>query len=58
LPTQGYRRWTEAALDAFITSPDDLAPGTTTTIVGMPDPEERADLIAWLARTGAGSAQE
>ena len=58
LPMQGYRRWTEAALDAFLTSPEDFAPGTTMTLVGMPDPRERADLIAWLARRGAGSGEE
>jgi cytochrome c len=57
LPSQGYGVWTRAALDAFITSPDDFAPGTTMTFVGMPEPEERADLIAYLARTG-GAGKE
>jgi cytochrome c len=58
LPMRGYQRWTEAALDAFITSPEDFAPGTTMTFVGIRDPGERADLIAWLARTDAGSGGE
>jgi cytochrome c2 len=28
------------------------------TFAGMPDPGERAELIAWLARTGVGSGEE
>ena len=58
LPARGYGRWTKATLDTFLASPEDFAPGTTMTFVGMPDPEERADLIAYLARRGAGSAKE
>jgi cytochrome c len=58
LPMQGYQRWTEAPLDAFLMSPEDFAPGTTMTFVGMPDPKERANLVADLARTGAGSGEE
>jgi cytochrome c2 len=58
LPARGYERWTRTTLDAFITSPEDLAPGTTMTFVGMSDPKERTDLIAYLARTGAGSGEE
>ena len=54
LPARGYGTWTRATLDAFIASPEDFAPDTTMTFVGMPDPEERADLIAYLARTGSG----
>jgi cytochrome c len=58
LPMQGYQRWTEAALDAILMSPEDFAPGTTMTFVGMPDPKERADLVADFVRTGAGSGEE
>jgi len=60
LPARGYRTWTSATLDAFITAPEDLAPGTSNTFVGMSDPKERADLIAYLARTapGAGGSEE
>jgi cytochrome c len=53
LPERGYRTWTKAALDAFLASPEDFAPGTAMTFVGMPDAEERADLIAYLAGLGA-----
>jgi cytochrome c len=58
LPAQGYDTWTRAALDAFLRSPEELVPGTTMTFVGMPDPGERAELIAWLARTSVGSGEE
>lgn len=49
LPDRGYPLWTPAALDAFIESPEAIAPGTTMTFVGLATPEERADLIAYLA---------
>ena len=39
--------WTPAALDAFITSPTRYAPGTRMAIA-VPDPKDRADLIAYL----------
>jgi cytochrome c len=58
LPARGYDTWTRAVLDAFLRSPEELVPGTTMTFVGMPDPGERAELIAWLARTGVGSGEE
>ena len=50
LPAQGYRVWTEAALDAYLRSPEDLAPGTAMTFVGLPHPGERADVIAYPHR--------
>lgn len=54
LPSRGYRTWTTAALDAFLTSPEDFAPGTEMTFVGMPSAVERADVIAYLASHAAG----
>ena len=54
LPAQGYRVWTEAALDAYLR----FAPGTAMTFVGLPDPSERADVIAYLAGAGGGRAEE
>jgi len=54
LPARGYPTWTKAALDAFLTSPEDFAPGTTMTFVGMPDAQERAAVIAYLASHDAG----
>jgi cytochrome c len=58
LPAQGYRVWTEAALDAYLRSPEDFAPGTAMTFVGLPDPNERADVIAYLAAAEDGRAEE
>jgi cytochrome c len=40
---------TPAALDAFIESPEDIAPATAMTFVGLASAQERADLIAYLA---------
>jgi len=53
LPARGDRTWTEAALDAFLTSPEAFAPGTAMTFIGMPSAEERADVIAYLAAHAA-----
>lgn len=54
LPGRGYSTWTKAALDAFLASPEEFAPGTAMTFVGMPDAQERADVIAYLASRGNG----
>ena len=58
LPVRGYQVWTEAALDAFLTSPEDFAPGTAMTFVGLPDANERAALIAYLAAMQDGLGRE
>jgi cytochrome c2 len=58
LPARGYRVWTEAALDAYLRSPEDVAPGTAMTLVGLPDANERAHVIAYLATAGDGRAEE
>jgi cytochrome c2 len=42
--------WTEADLDKFLTAPGKFLPGTTKTIVGIPDAKERADIIAALKK--------
>lgn len=49
LRRRGYPTWTPAALDAFIEAPEDIAPGTAMTFVGLASAQERADLIAYLA---------
>jgi cytochrome c2 len=41
--------WTEADLDEYLTDPDAFLAGTTKTLIGLPDEQERADLIAFLA---------
>jgi cytochrome c len=40
--------WNEATLDRFLADPLKAVPGTTMTYAGIPDPRERADLIAYL----------
>lgn len=43
--------WTPENLDAFLTNPKGYAPGTKMSFNGLPNPTERANLIAWLATT-------
>jgi cytochrome c2 len=40
--------WTPDKLDAFLTNPRALVPGTAMMMI-VPDPKDRADLIAYLA---------
>ena len=42
------REWTFEALDTFLRSPKDYAPGNKMTFVGLPDATERAAAIAYL----------
>ena len=44
--------WNEKTLDRFLAAPLKTVPGTTMTYDGVPDPAERADLIAYLAQAG------
>jgi cytochrome c len=40
--------WSEQTLDRWIENPRALVPGTKMLFGGMPDPQDRADLIAYL----------
>ncbi len=40
--------WTEEELDAYLSDPDDYLPGTSKTLIGISDAEERAKLIDYL----------
>jgi cytochrome c len=40
--------WDEKTLDLFLAKPMTAVPGTTMTYDGVPDPKDRADLIAYL----------
>lgn len=40
--------WDEKTLDRFIANPDKTVPGTSMGYSGVADPQERADLIAYL----------
>jgi len=41
--------WTEAELDEYLTDPDAFLPGTAKTLIGIPDEQERSDVIEYLA---------
>lgn len=40
--------WNDRTLDRFLAQPLKMVPGSTMTYDGVPDPKERADLIAYL----------
>lgn len=42
--------WNEKTLDRFLAKPLAMVPGSTMTYDGVPNPKERADLIAYLKR--------
>lgn len=44
--------WTPDTLDTFLADPPAMIPGTTMTYAGVPDPSDRADLIAFLETLG------
>ncbi len=41
--------WDEAQLDPYLTNPKAVIPGTIMVYVGQKDPQQRANLIAYLA---------
>ena len=45
--------WDEETLDALIASPQALVPGTNMYFRGVPDPAERAHIIAYLRQESA-----
>jgi cytochrome c len=44
--------WDAATLDRYIADPDAVVPGTRMSVPPLRDEQERADLIAYLARSG------
>ena len=50
--------WTGAALDDFLTFPIGRLKGTTMGFIGIEDPADRADIIAYLEREAAGALCE
>ncbi|MEL6913840.1 MAG: cytochrome c family protein [Pseudomonadota bacterium] len=50
--TQNGTVWTEENLWAFLENPKGFAPGTSMSFSGLPKPEDRANLIAYLATFG------
>jgi cytochrome c len=45
--------WNDKTLDRFLTNPTRMVPGTAMGYAGIPDAQERADLIAWLKKANA-----
>ncbi|MFT7287341.1 MAG: cytochrome c [Halieaceae bacterium] len=45
--------WSPATLDAWLTAPSDLVPGNRMIFTGLADPQDRADLIAYLLEATA-----
>jgi cytochrome c len=43
------KTWDEATLDTYLTNPKTLVPGTKMVFPGLPKPEDRANVIAYLA---------
>ena len=49
------KRWTIATLNVWLTDPRHLVPDTRMGFAGLPNPRDRADVIAYLAQfNGAG----
>lgn len=46
--------WNSETLDRFIADPMQTVPGTTMGYAGIPDPQERADLLAYLRASSDG----
>ncbi len=46
--------WNAKTLNWFLTSPMTAIPGTAMGYAGIPDPQERADLIEYLKQADAG----
>jgi cytochrome c len=46
--------WDDKTLDRFLAKPMAVVPGTSMTYDGVPDSQDRADLIAWLRKAGSG----
>jgi cytochrome c len=44
--------WDAAMLDRYIADPESLVPGTNMSVPPLRDEQERADLLAYLARSG------
>lgn len=48
--------WNDKTLDRFLAKPLAVVPGTAMTYDGLPDPGDRADLIAYLKLAGTTPA--
>lgn len=53
---QSHIVWNAKTLDRFLANPTKAVPGTAMTYAGIPDPKERADLIAYLKQANDSPA--
>ena len=44
--------WDEKTLALFLAKPTRVVPGTSMTYDGVPEAQDRADLIAWIRQAG------
>ena len=51
LSSKATLKWTETNLDKWLKSPSGFAPGNAMAFAGIPAPQDRADLIAYLKAT-------
>lgn len=56
IKTAGFT-WDAAHLDTWITAPRAMFPGTKMTFVGLKDPKDRTDVIAYLMVNSAAKPQ-
>lgn len=47
--------WTEDNLDYFLEAPLDVVPGTSMGFIGISDPAERREIIAYMRRQGSST---
>ncbi len=47
--------WNTASLDKFLTAPQTDVPGTKMPFAGLADPQQRQDVIAYLAQLAQGA---
>ena len=45
--------WDEATLDTYLTNPRKLVPGTKMVFPGLPNEQDRKDVVAYLKEAGA-----
>ncbi len=45
--------WDVARMDAWLTAPRRFAPGTSMAFQGLADPQQRADIIAYIRQQGS-----
>ncbi|MCB5409209.1 c-type cytochrome [Pseudogemmobacter faecipullorum] len=50
--------WTAEELEKFLENPKKMVPGTKMSFAGLKKPEERTDLVAYLASLGGAAATE